>query len=61
MSQIIRSDEEIEAAAMRAQKAAFDAEDDGGRDDEADAIYRFWQWMTGNAGDDPTSEMGESL
>jgi hypothetical protein len=61
VNEIIRSADEIEQAAMRAQAAAFSAEDDGGRDDSAEAIYSFWQWMTGNAADDPTAEMGEAL
>ena len=51
--------EEIEAAAMRAQKSAFAAEDKGERDESASAIYDFWQWMTGNSSIDPTEEMGE--
>ena len=59
MASIIRSEAEIEAAAMRAQKAAFDAEDVNETDDSAEAIYSFWQWMTGNRADDPTLDMGE--
>jgi hypothetical protein len=55
------TDDEIDAAAMRAQKASFEAEDQGGGDEAAEAIYSFWQWMTGNRPDDPTEEMGESL
>jgi hypothetical protein len=61
MSDIIRTADEIEQAAMRAQAAAFAAEDDGGHDDSAEAIYSFWQWMTGNRADDPTAEMAEGL
>jgi len=59
MASIIRSEAEIEAAAMRAQKAAFDAEDVNETDDSAEAIYSFWQWMTGNRADDPTVDMSE--
>jgi hypothetical protein len=58
---IIRTEVEIYDAAMRAQKAAFAAEDSGDMDDAAEAIYSFWQWMTGNRSDDPTAEMAEGL
>jgi hypothetical protein len=60
-AQRVRTDDEIDAAAMRAQKASFAAEDEGDTDDAAEAIYSFWQWMTGNRTDDPTAEMGELL
>ncbi len=55
---IIRPVEEIEEAAMRAQAASFRAEDAGELDESAEAIYSFWQWMTGNRADDPTMDMG---
>jgi hypothetical protein len=56
---IIRTEQEIYDAAMRAQAAAFKAEDAGDTDDTAEGIYKFWQWMTGNASEDPTLELGE--
>jgi hypothetical protein len=59
MSSIIRSEQEIEAAAMRAQKASFTAEDSDEDAEAAEAIYSFWQWMTGNSLTDPTLEMVE--
>lgn len=58
---VVRTQDEIDAAAMRAQKASFEAEDAGDTDDAAEGIYSFWQWMTGNRPDDPTAEMGEPL
>lgn len=58
---IKRTVEDITNAAMRAQKATFAAEDDGGSDEAAEAIYSFWQWITGNSNTDPTAEMGEDL
>lgn len=54
---IVRTPEEFWAARNRAQKATYDAEDAGGRDDEASAIYDFCQWLTGNTSLDPTEEM----
>jgi hypothetical protein len=56
-SPIIKTAQEIQDAAMRAQAAAFDASDRGGTDDTAEGIYGFWQWMTGNRDDDPTLEL----
>jgi hypothetical protein len=58
MAVVVRTDEEIWAARERAQKATYAAEDVGGRDPEASAIYDFVQWLTGNLGSDPTEEMG---
>lgn len=60
MTAIVRSETEVDAAAMRAQAAAFVAEDADETDEPASAIYAFWQWMTGNADADPTAEMGEA-
>lgn len=57
---IIRSEQEIQDAAMRAQAVAFKAEDEGETDDTAEAIYGFWQWMTGNRDDDPTKDLAEA-
>jgi hypothetical protein len=60
-AEVVRTQDEIDAAAMRAQKASFEAEDAGDTDDAAEAIYSFWQWMTGNSDTDPTDEMGAPL
>lgn len=60
-AQIVKSAEEIEVAAMRAQKASFAAEDEGDTDDLAEGIYSFWQWMTGNSDVDPTLELGDDV
>lgn len=58
--QITRTDEELQDAWNRAQKAAFDAEDAGETDDAASAVYDLFQWMTGNSDADPTAEMGDA-
>lgn len=60
-AEVVRTQDEIDAAAMRAQKASFEAEDAGDTDDAAEAVYSFWQWMTGNRADDPTLDMGAPL
>lgn len=59
MALVVRTDEEIQAAWNRSQKAAFDAEDAGETDDAASAAYDLLQWLTGNTDTDPTIEMGE--
>jgi hypothetical protein len=56
---IVRSDAQIEAARLRAQKAAFAAEVSGDTDDAAETAYSLLQWLTGNDDADPTAEMGE--
>lgn len=56
---IVRTPDQIEAAHYRAQAAAFAAEDQGGTDEAADAIYRFGRWLQGHDDTDPTEEMGE--
>lgn len=58
MNSIIRGPAEVNAAGMRAQKASFAAEDAGDTDDAAEAVYTFYQWLTGNTDVDPTEEMG---
>jgi hypothetical protein len=60
-AEVVRTQDEIDAAAMRAQKASFEAEDAGGHDEAADAIYTFWQWLTGNGDTDPTEGMDAPL
>jgi hypothetical protein len=59
MARIVRTDEEIGSARSRAQKASFDAEDEGSRDEEASAIYDSIQWLFGYSDADPTEEMGQ--
>lgn len=59
MALVVRTDEEIQAAWNRAQKAAFDADDAGETDDAASTAYDLLQWLTGNGDTDPTIEMGE--
>jgi hypothetical protein len=58
---IIRTEEEIYQAMLRAQKAAFAAEDAGDTDDGAEAAYGVFQWLRGDSGNDPTLEMTEDL
>lgn len=53
-----RTEKEINAARDRAQKAAFDAEDKGGTDAAASAVYDVLQWLMGDSDVDPTEEMG---
>jgi hypothetical protein len=61
MPQIRRTVEEIDAARYRAQKAAFDASDNGDTDEPAEAVYGVLQWIFGDDGNDPTLEMAEDL
>jgi hypothetical protein len=57
--QIARTADEINEARLRAQKAAFAADDAGETDDAASAVYDVLQWVLGDLGDDPTIEMAE--
>jgi len=56
---IVRTPEEIDAMRQRAQAAAFAAEDQGGEDEAASAIYDALQYLFGDSDIDPTEEMGE--
>lgn len=56
---IVRSEQEIDQAWERAQRAAYAATDAGDTDDYAEACYGILQWLTGNQDNDPTLELDE--
>lgn len=58
---IIRTEQQVTDAMMRAQKAAFDAQDNDDIDDGAEAAYGLLQWLLGYSDTDPTLEMAEDL
>ena len=46
---VIRTDEEIIDLRNKAQEISFRTEDEGDRDDAAEAVYQALKWVTGDA------------
>lgn len=58
---IVRSEEEIIALRDKAQEISFRTEDEGDRDEAAEAVYQAMKWLTGDASlDDVTMLLSES-